>query len=260
MKSHSLSEGMAFFISPSGMDVSQKVFAYHLYLPYFCRKEQIGHTFFINTHTTMKKIYSITLFLLFLSVSNTSYGQSLKDILNSSAVKEVVSAVVGEKALTASDLQASWSYIKPACDLESANLLKDAGGNVISSQIEKKLDELCKKAGITEGKFGYTFHADSTFTNTLPKGNPITGTYSFNAEKQTVTLKYGKLLKLTSFEAKVVQSGENLNLLFNANKLMTLLNLLSSVSQSETIKAVNKLFDQYDGIMLGFELKKQVEQ
>ena len=205
----------------------------------------------------MKKIYLLSLLLLLLSVPNATYGQSLKDILKSSAVKEVVSAVTGEKALAAADLQANWSYVKPACDLESANLLKDAGGNVISSQIEKKLDELCKKAGITEGQFSYTFNADSTFTNTLPKGKILTGTYSFDAEKQTVTLKYGKLLKLTTFDAKVIKTGDNLNILFNANKLMTLLNLVSSLTQSETVKAVNKLFDQYDGVMLGFEMKKQ---
>lgn len=207
----------------------------------------------------MKKNYLLPLLLLLLSVSNASYGQSLKDILNSSAVKEVVSAVVGEKALTAADLQANWGYVSPACDLESTNILKNAGGNVISSQIEKKLDDLCKKAGITEGKFSYTFNADSTFTNTLPKGKPLTGTYSFDAEKQTVTLKYGKLLKLTTLEAKISKSGDNINLLFNANKLMTLLNLVSNLSQSESIKAVNQLFNQYDGIMLGFEMKKQAE-
>lgn len=196
----------------------------------------------------------ILLFLaaLFVSVAPMQ-GQSLKDLLNSSLVKDVVTAVTDPK-VSAADLQGTWTYKKPACELSSDNVLKGAGGSVISSQIENKIEDLCTKAGIREGNFGYTFRADSTFTNTLPKGKPLNGTYSYDPETRTITLKYGKLLKLTTLEAKISKTGDGVAILFNADKLIKLLSLVSSLTKSTTLKAVNSLAEQYDDILLGFEL------
>ena len=199
-----------------------------------------------------------TLFVLSVSLfawAAPTQAQSLKDLFNSSVVKDIVSTVVDTK-VSAADLQGNWTYKKPACELSSDNLLKGAGGSVISSQLENKIEDLCAKVGITEGKFGYTFNADSTFTNTLPKGKPMTGTYSYDPETQTVTLHYGlgKLAKLTTLEAHVTKAGDTVSLLFNADKLMKLLSLVSSVTKSTTLKAVNELAGQYDDVLLGFEL------
>lgn len=193
---------------------------------------------------------------LFTGISSIQ-GQSLKDFLNSDAVKKAVSTVVDSK-VTSENLQGTWNYLKPACELKSDDLLKGAGGSVISSQLEKKMQDICSKAGITEGNFSYIFSADSTFSNILPKGKPLGGTYSYNPETQIVTLQYaiGKKLTVTTLEGKISQSGDNINLLFNADKLMKLLSLVSSITNSTTLKAVNQLASQYDGVMLGFELKK----
>lgn len=184
-------------------------------------------------------------------------GQSLKDLLNSETVKKVVSAVTDQK-ITAENLQGTWNYQKPACELESSDVLKGAGGSLISSQLEKKMEDICTKAGIKEGKFSYTFNADSTFTNALPKGKPLSGTYSYNPETQEIALHYaiGKRLTVTTLEGKLTKAGDDINLVFNADKLMKLLSLVSSVTNSSALKAVNQLASQYDEIMLGFELKK----
>lgn len=45
-------------------------------------------------------------------------GQSLKDILNSSAVKNAVTSVTGGKAVTFENLQGTWMYVNPALQLE----------------------------------------------------------------------------------------------------------------------------------------------
>lgn len=206
----------------------------------------------------MKNKSILLLFLGLFAAIVPVQGQSLKDLLNSETVKNVVSAVTHSK-LTADDLQGTWSYQKPACELESSDVLKGAGGSLISSQMEKKMDELCTKAGIKEGNFSYTLNADSTFTNTLPKGKPLSGTYSYNPETQEIALHYaiGKRLTVTTLEGKITKAGDNVNLVFNADKLMKLLSLVSSVTKSKTLNAVNQLASQYDEIMLGFELKKQ---
>ena len=192
-----------------------------------------------------------------LSVSDAAYGHSIKDILNSAAVKDAVTAVTGGKKLTVENLAGTWTYVNPGIQLEGDNALKNVAASVAASEMEKKLKEYCAKVGIVEGAFNYTFNSDSTFTNVL-KGKTLKGTYSFNPDEKTMELHYGKIgkSKLTTMTAHVVLSNDELSLLFDADKLLDFLTKLSAVSKNTTLQALNKLASQYDGMMLGFELKK----
>lgn len=192
-----------------------------------------------------------------LSVSDAAYGQSIKDILNSAAVKDAVTAVTGGKKLTVENLAGTWTYVNPGIQLEGDNALKNVAASVAASEMEKKLKEYCAKVGIVEGAFNYTFNSDSTFTNVL-KGKTLKGTYSFNPDEKTMELHYGKIgkSKLTTMTAHVVLSNDELSLLFDADKLLDFLTKLSAVSKNTTLQTLNKLASQYDGMMLGFELKK----
>ena len=185
-------------------------------------------------------------------------GQSLKDILNSSAVKNAVTSVTGGKAVTFENLQGTWMYVNPALQLEGDNALKNVAGSLAATEAEKKMKEYCAKVGIVEGVFNYVFNSDSTFTSALKRGS-LKGTYSVNPEDKTVTLRYmvgNKKLTVSTLTAHVVLSGNELTLLFNADKLLKFLSTVSSISSNTTLKAINKLASEYDGMMLGFDLKK----
>ena len=185
-------------------------------------------------------------------------GQSLKDILNSSAVKNAVTSVTGGKAVTFENLQGTWMYVNPALQLEGDNALKNVAGSLAATEAEKKMKEYCAKVGIVEGVFNYVFNSDSTFTSALKRGS-LKGTYSVNPEDKTVTLLYtvgNKKLTVSTLTAHVVLSGNELTLLFNADKLLKFLSTVSSISSNTTLKAINKLASEYDGMMLGFDLKK----
>lgn len=187
------------------------------------------------------------------------HGQSLKDILNSATVKNAVTAVTGGKKLSIENLQGTWTYVNPAIQLEGDNALKNVAGNLAATEAEKKMKEYCTKVGIVEGIFTYTLKSDSTFTNTLKKGN-LSGTYALDADAKTLSLNYtlGKNKKrtLTTLTAQVVVTNDQLTLLFHADKLLKFLSMISSVSNSSTLQAINKLAEQYDGMLLGFDLKK----
>lgn len=184
-------------------------------------------------------------------------GQSLKDILNSSAVKNAVTSVTGGKAVTFENLQGTWMYVNPALQLEGDNALKNVAGSLAATEAEKKMKEYCAKVGIVEGVFNYVFNSDSTFTSALKRGS-LKGTYSVSPEDKTVTLRYtgNKKLTVSTLTAHVVLSGNELTLLFNADKLLKFLSTVSSISSNTTLKAINKLASEYDGMMLGFDLKK----
>ena len=127
-----------------------------------------------------------------LSVSDSVYGQSIKDILNSAAVKDAVTAVTGGKKLTVENLAGTWTYVNPAIQLEGDNALKNVAASVASSENGKEAEGLLCESRIIEGAFNYTFNTDSTFTSVL-KGRTLKGTYSFNADDKTMELHYGKM-------------------------------------------------------------------
>ena len=108
------------------------------------------------------------------------------------------------------------------------------------------------KVGIKAGQMNFTFNADSTFTSTVGK-KTLKGTYSYDASAKQVDLKFLKLLNL---HAKVNCSSSSLELLFNSDKLLKLLAFIGSKSNSTALKTVSSLADNYDGMMLGFELSK----
>lgn len=183
-------------------------------------------------------------------------AQSLKDILNSPKVKEAAATAAGKGKLSESELTGSWKYLHSACELKSDNILKEAGGSIINSQIEKKVDEICSKAGIKEGTLTFVFNNDKTFTTSLSDKKPLKGTYSFDKETQLLSLTFAAIKKIpiTTLSAKVSKSDKNIALLFNADKLLKLISIVSSTSDNATLKTVNSLAKQYDGIMLGLEM------
>ena len=148
-------------------------------------------------------------------------------------------------------------YVNPALQLEGDNALKNVAGSLAATEAEKKMKEYCAKVGIVEGVFNYVFNSDSTFTSALKRGS-LKGTYSVSPEDKTVTLRYtvGNKLTVSTLTAHVVLSGNELTLLFNADKLLKFLSTVSSISSNTTLKAINKLASEYDGMMLGFDLKK----
>ena len=101
------------------------------------------------------------------------------------------------------------------------------------------------------GTWRYT-GSDSTFVSTLGK-RKLNGTYSYNPTTGMLQLKYMKLIPMN---AKVNYTTQQMDLLFEADKLLKLITFLSSKSSSATLKAISSLADSYDGMMLGYELKR----
>ena len=202
----------------------------------------------------------IIVFLSILLVSNLtvySHAQSLKDILSSSTVKDAVTSLTGGKNVTAANLAGTWNYVNPAVLLEGDNALKNVAASAASGEIEKKLQSYCDKIGIKSGTFSYTFNTDNSFTCVF-KGKTLNGTYTLQEAEKTIELKYGNFgnLKFNTLSAQVVVTDDQLSLLFNDDKLLDFLGKLSSISDNATLKAVNSLAEQYDGMKVGFELKK----
>ena len=198
----------------------------------------------------MKKktlLKSIWILLVMCGVSANAGAQDLKSILSG-----VAKAVVGNKATTASSIIGTWTYSGPECQLESENLLAKAGGEMAAKELEEKMIAVYNKVGMNNIR--YTFNEDGTYSYQMKK-RTVTGSYVFDDAAKTITMT-GKLgLKTVAY---VTVTGNDMSMVFKADKLMSILKTITGAASkvNSTAATINSVAEAYDGLMLGFELKK----
>ena len=195
----------------------------------------------------MKRIkFFLVAAMLLISASGVQ-AQSIGDLLTG-----LGKTLVGDKATTAASLKGTWTYTGPACEFESDNLLSKAGGSAVSTKIKNKITPVLKKYGV-QG-IVYTFDGNGNYTTKIKK-RTIKGTYTFDSKKKTITFKphYGK-----EYTANVSILSNQMTLVFNADKLMHVLQTISNTAakQNSTAATINTLMKSYNGMRLGFRLKK----
>ena len=195
----------------------------------------------------MKRIkFFLAAVMLLISASGVQ-AQSIGDLLTG-----LGKTLVGDKATTAASLKGTWTYTGPACEFESDNLLSKAGGSAVSTKIENMITPILKKYGV-QG-IVYTFDGKGNYTTKIKK-RTVKGTYTFDSKKKTITFKphYGK-----EYTANVSILNNQMTLVFNADKLMHVLQTISNTAakQNSTAATINTLMKNYNGMRLGFRLKK----
>lgn len=198
----------------------------------------------------MKKktlLKSIWILLVMCGVSANAGAQDLKSILSG-----VAKAVVGNKATTASSIIGTWTYSGPECQFESENLLAKAGGEMAAKEVEEKMIAVYNKVGMNNIR--YTFNEGGTYSYQMKK-RTVTGSYVFDDAAKTITMT-GKLgLKTVAY---VTVTGNDMSMVFKADKLMSILKTITGAASkvNSTAATINSVAEAYDGLMLGFELKK----
>ena len=150
-------------------------------------------------------------------------------------------------------------------DYAAENSNKVAEQNQTIDDLTTQLEELNQQksqlqadydAGLIENERQLAkFNEDKTFSANV-KGKSFNGTYSVSEDYKTMTLQFGKALAVKPFTASISATSSQLNLLFQADRLLELLGKLTSSSSNTTLKTVGTIVNQYDGMKLGLELKK----
>ena len=198
----------------------------------------------MNSKTLLK---CLCMCLAMFAILVNANAQDLKSILTG-----VAKAVVGDKATTSSSIIGTWKYVGPQCQFVCDNFLAIAGGEVAAKEVEEKMQTVYDRIGMSGCE--YTFNEDGTYSYTLKK-RTMSGTYTFDDKEKTITMK-GKLGVKTV--AHVTVTGNDMSLVFNADKLMSVLKTITgTVSKvNSTAATINSVAGSYDGLMLGFDLKK----
>ena len=98
---------------------------------------------------------------------------------------------------------------------------------------------------------------DHTFTMKA-KMATLKGTITQD-EKGELTFNFSALKKISlgKVSAKASKAGSTLILTFDVSKLISLMEKVSSITGNSSVKALSKMLSSYDGLYLGFKLKKQ---
>ena len=195
----------------------------------------------------MKKMLCILALLCAVTVQ--ADAQSLKDILSG-----VAKAVVGDNATTQTSLVGTWNYVAADCQLKGDNILTNLGGEVATAEVEKKMSAIYTKAGLNTLTF--TFQSDNTCSYSV-NGRVIKGTYEFDSEAKTVTIK-GSLFG-AKIKANVVILGNNMSFMFDADKILSVVKTITGAASklNSSASTIDSLISQFNGLMVGFEMQKQ---
>ncbi len=199
----------------------------------------------------MRKIYLLLVAVVsMLVVSCGNMNQVLSAIQNGSVVNAITS-VIGLDKVSTQNLIGSWTYSGPGCAFTSENLLAKAGGEVAAAQIEQKLQPYYQQVGISASNTQITFNQDGTFSSKIA-GTNFSGTYTFDESSQQIKLK-GMLLSINCYTKREING---ISILFEAKKLLTVLQTMSALSGNSNLQTIGDLSKQYDGVRVGFDMKR----
>ena len=183
--------------------------------------------------------------------ATSAQAQDWKSILSGIA-NTVTEKVTGVSTFS---LEGTWTYAGPDCKFESDNVLAKVGSEIAAQKVETEMTNILSKIGFKEG-VTYTFNADGTYSSTV-NGRTTQGTYTYDSETNELALKTKLGYTFNATVSKSIENSNKISLLFNADKLMSLAQTVSSALKSSATSTLSTILGQYDGMKIGFELTKQ---
>ena len=149
-------------------------------------------------------------------------------------------------------LGGQWKYNGPSVGVSGKNVLAGIAKPFAKGKMKKKLKKAYKTIGLEKVRPNFIFNDDGTCAISM-MGAKLKGSYNYNPTTEKVTFKWHGI----PVTANLKRDGKKkLHLTFEADKLISLITLMGRFSDSSTIKALTQLLDNYEDVMVGFELKQ----
>ena len=180
-----------------------------------------------------------------------SQASALGGILNGSTIGDVLVSVLGVDKVKATDLVGTWTYYQPGCAFTSKDLLSKAGGEVAASQIKQKLATQYASLGINTANTEVTFSEAGKFELVFA-GKRFGGTYTYDEANDKIAMK-ATFLTLNCYTKR---TSKGISLLFEASKLLQIMQMATALSGNEQMQTIGDLSKNYDGLRIGFDMKR----
>jgi hypothetical protein len=199
----------------------------------------------------MRKISFLIVAVACMLITSCGNMNHVLSAIQNGSVINAITSVIGLDKVSAQNLIGTWSYSGPGCAFTSENLLAKAGGEVAAAQIEEKVKPYYQQVGISASNTQITFNQDGTFSSKIA-GTNFSGTYTFDEASQQIKLK-GLLLTINCYTKRELNG---ISILFEAKKLLTVLQTMSALSGNANLQTISDLSKQYDGVRVGFDMKR----
>ena len=166
-------------------------------------------------------------------------------------LSNVIVSVLGINKVSEANLVGTWKYSYPGCAFTSDNLLAKAGGEVAAAKVKSDLQPHFQTLGINSGNTYFTFNQDKTFSGKLD-GQQVSGTYTYDPNSGAITLK----TLLLSLNGYITMNTKGISLLFESQKILSVLQTLGAMSGNTTVSAISSISKNYDGVRIGFEMTR----
>jgi hypothetical protein len=163
----------------------------------------------------------------------------------------VLSYLLYGNTISKDNIVGTWKYSSPKLIFESENILAKIGSDIATDKIENTLGDQLSRIGFDKGKTSLTFNEDNTCSFSCGS-QTYPGTYKFDASSNrlTVTGAFG----VGSVKCTACKNDNELYLLFDSNKLLSILTSLSNSSIGNS--TASSILNNYKGLKLGWSMTK----
>lgn len=144
----------------------------------------------------------------------------------------------------------TWQYDKPYVHAEGATVIGKLGKPIAKSKIKKGLNKAYKKMKINKRWNSLTLTANGIWEMKI-LGMPLKGAFTYDPEQEQLTLRWNGI----PLKSHTHSDGKKLYIAFDMDKLLVILNLMSGIGHSETLKSLSFLSQNFRNVIVGFEMK-----
>ena len=201
----------------------------------------------------MLKMAFVALGMMVCGNANAQLENILKSVAGETAAN-VVGNLLGTSKVSEKSLVGTWSYNQPGVAFESENVLATVGSSMVSTKVEKTMQNGLTKVGFTCGKVVMTLKEDKTG---IIKYNGKAVDVNWAVDGTNLKLTFPLLNKGVSMNAKL--SGSELQVAMKSDKLLTLLNAITEKAGTvnSSLGTLNTLTKNVNGMYMGLKFTKK---
>lgn len=201
----------------------------------------------------MLKMAFVALGMMVCGNANAQLENILKSVAGEAAAN-VVRNLLGTSKVSEKSLVGTWSYNQPCVAFESENVLTTVGSSMVSTKVEKTMQNGLTKVGFTSGKVVLTLKEDKTG---IIKYNGKAVDVNWAVDGTNLKLTFPLLNKGVSMNAKL--SGSELQVAMKSDKLLTLLNAITEKAGTvnSSLGTLNTLTKNVNGMYMGLKFTKK---
>ncbi len=201
----------------------------------------------------MLKMAFVALGMMVCGNANAQLENILKSVAGEAAAN-VVGNLLGTSKVSEKSLVGTWSYNQPGVAFESENVLATVGSSMVSTKVEKTMQNGLTKVGFTSGKVVMILKEDKTG---IIKYNGKAVDVNWAVDGTNLKLTFPLLNKGVSMNAKL--SGSELQVAMKSDKLLTLLNAITEKAGTvnSSLGTLNTLTKNVNGMYMGLKFTKK---